>query len=229
MHSEDSFLEWVPFPKLSQSVWIFSSHRSKTRRPIETKNRNRNASAEHLLAHLKDRYAIVKTYHVHEGENCWTNRYHEKMDRTVMRKDLRPFVMYSMNKRRNWEIDDRVGVELIAEIQKLHKGEDVFLIERVAMETCYWTSVLIVDELETMNSFQTCSVTTLNGWSYESRLFTSWIRMFLEDHLIIWRLSVRFTDSTFHTSWSTTDVITGKIRKPSERRSWKIRLKRIGL
>ncbi|CAL2042628.1 unnamed protein product [Caenorhabditis brenneri] len=113
---------------------------SKNNGPSQSQNHDRNRNAEHQLALLKDKSGIMKTYHVYTGENQFTNRYWEKFDRTFMSKDLKPFVMNSMNKRRNWEIEDLDSIELMRRIQKLHKGEDVMLLERVAMRTMDWSN-----------------------------------------------------------------------------------------
>ncbi|CAI2354142.1 unnamed protein product [Caenorhabditis sp. 36 PRJEB53466] len=112
---------------------------SKNQGPSEEKNHERNSSAEHYLANLKDKCGIVKTYHMHSENNQWTNEYRRKMD-TLMGHDLRPFVLFSMNKRRNWEIEESIGVRLMAEIQNLHKGEDVMFLERVAVGSTFWSN-----------------------------------------------------------------------------------------
>ncbi|UMM31638.1 hypothetical protein L5515_005754 [Caenorhabditis briggsae] len=111
---------------------------SKTARPSQSQNHDRNRNADHQLAHLKDKSGIMKTYHVWTGENQFTNRYWEKYDRTVMSSDLNPFVVYSMNKRKNWTIEELDSIELMGQMQNLHKGEDVMLLERVAMRMVDW-------------------------------------------------------------------------------------------
>ncbi|CAB01117.2 uncharacterized protein CELE_C06B3.7 [Caenorhabditis elegans] len=109
--------------------------------PRQSQSYDSHAGVEHQLASLKDKSIIVKTYYVWTGEDQFTNRYLEKFDRNVMSKDLKPFVMYSMNKRRNWEIDKSDRVELMGQIQELHKGEDVMFLERVSMSTWEWQTI----------------------------------------------------------------------------------------
>lgn len=118
---------------------------SKNHGPNQLQNHDRNRNADHQLAHLKDKYGVMKTYHVWNGENQFTNRYHDILDRTVMSRDLKPFVVYSMNKRKNWEIEELDSIELMRQIQKLHKGEDVMLLERVAMRTADWQNLFRYD------------------------------------------------------------------------------------
>lgn len=118
---------------------------SKNNGPNESQNHDRNRNADHQLAHLKDKSGIMKTYHVYTGENQYTNRYWEKFDRTEMSKDLKPFVMNSMNKRRNWEIEDLDSIELMRRIQEMHKGEDVMFLERVAMRMVDWPKTFRYD------------------------------------------------------------------------------------
>ncbi|EFO87938.1 hypothetical protein CRE_05436 [Caenorhabditis remanei] len=121
---------------------IFSS---KNNGPRQSQNHDRNRNADHQLAHMKDKSGVMKTYHVWTGENQFTNRYWEKMDRTVMNRDLNPFVVYSMNKRKNWEIEEMDSIELMRQIQELHREQDVMLLERVSMRVYGWPNLFRYD------------------------------------------------------------------------------------
>ncbi|KAF1752133.1 hypothetical protein GCK72_018687 [Caenorhabditis remanei] len=118
---------------------------SKNNGPRQSQNHDRNRNADHQLAHMKDKSGVMKTYHVWTGENQFTNRYWEKMDRTVMNKDLNPFVVYSMNKRKNWEIEEMDSIELMRQIQELHREQDVMLLERVSMRVYGWPNLFRYD------------------------------------------------------------------------------------
>ena len=119
---------------------IFSS---KNNGPRQSQNHDRNRNADHQLAHMKDKSGVMKTYHVWTGENQFTNRHWEKMDRTVMNRDLNPFVVYSMNKRKNWEIEEMDSIELMRQIEELDREQDVMLLERVAMRVYGWPSTCV--------------------------------------------------------------------------------------
>lgn len=54
--------------------------------------------------------------------------------------DMAPYIMYSLNKKRRWEAEDAIGVELLDRAQKLNDGWKVLLVERVNLRSWVWPS-----------------------------------------------------------------------------------------
>lgn len=54
--------------------------------------------------------------------------------------DMAPYLMYSLNKKRRWEAEDAIGVELLDRAQKLNDGWKVLLVERVNLRSWVWPS-----------------------------------------------------------------------------------------
>ncbi|CAC35886.1 uncharacterized protein CELE_F17C11.11 [Caenorhabditis elegans] len=103
---------------------------SKHGRPSAEKDRVRNSVAELCLSHLKKEAAVMKTIHVESEENL---KFKAQED-----IDMSPFIMYSLNKKRRWEAEDAIGLELLDRAQKLNDGWKVLLIERVNLRSWYW-------------------------------------------------------------------------------------------
>ncbi|CAP21498.1 Protein CBG25029, partial [Caenorhabditis briggsae] len=85
--------------------------------------------AEHTMSHLKTWNILVKTFHIPE-ENL---KFFENSD-----SDFFPFLPYSMNKKRRWEVD---FLEDLAGIQKSENFEILFL-ERTRKGAYDWPKYL---------------------------------------------------------------------------------------
>lgn len=83
----------------------------------------------------------MKTYHVDSGEGQWGNGCQKRMDKTVLSQDLVPFVKYSVNKKKRWELRDDVDKKKMLEIisQNYH-GMKVVITERTALNSIYFNS-----------------------------------------------------------------------------------------
>ncbi|CCD67694.2 Glycosyltransferase family 92 protein [Caenorhabditis elegans] len=106
---------------------------TKNGRPDVESNHIRNQYGSYMLRHLNKNQVLIKTYHVDLNDDIWTENFHEKMDRTIFQQDLVPYVNYSLNKKRRWEINgDR---ETLSEIQNHNSYRDldmdVLVINRV--------------------------------------------------------------------------------------------------
>ncbi|UMM35355.1 hypothetical protein L5515_008016 [Caenorhabditis briggsae] len=49
--------------------------------------------------------------------------------------DMAPYINYSLNKKRRWEAEDAIGVELLEKVQKWNEGWKVLLLERVNLRS----------------------------------------------------------------------------------------------
>uniref|UniRef100_A0A1I7TSC6 Uncharacterized protein n=2 Tax=Caenorhabditis tropicalis TaxID=1561998 RepID=A0A1I7TSC6_9PELO len=111
---------------------------SKHGRPSAEKDRVRNSIAELCLSHFKKEGTVMKSIHVKSEEDLKFN--------TPEDIDMFPFIMYSLNKKRRWEAEDAIGIELLDRAQKLNDGWKVLLVERVNLRSyvwpiwSYWTS-----------------------------------------------------------------------------------------
>ncbi|CAL2044991.1 unnamed protein product [Caenorhabditis brenneri] len=105
---------------------------SKHGRPSTEKDRIRNSIAELCLSHLKKEGRVMKTIHVKSEKDL---KYKSEED-----VDMAPFINYSLNKRRRWEAEDAIGVDLLERAQKLNDGWKVILVERVNLRSYVWPS-----------------------------------------------------------------------------------------
>lgn len=103
---------------------------SKHGRPDAEKDRVRNSIAELCLSHLKKEGTVMKSVHV-KSEN-------DLKFKTEVDVDMAPYIMYSLNKKRRWEAEDAIGIEILDRAQKLNDGWKVVLVERVNLRSYIW-------------------------------------------------------------------------------------------
>ncbi|EFP08901.1 hypothetical protein CRE_18081 [Caenorhabditis remanei] len=103
---------------------------SKHGRPAAEKDRVRNSVAELCLFHLKKEGTVMKTTHFKSDKDLKF-----KAEEDI---DMAPYIMYSLNKKRRWEAEDAIGIELLDRTQKLNDGWKVLLIERVNLRSYVW-------------------------------------------------------------------------------------------
>ncbi|CAL2047656.1 unnamed protein product [Caenorhabditis brenneri] len=78
---------------------------------------SRHRLAEHIMSHLKTWGVLVKTLHIPE----------ENLKYFVDSMDFYPFLPYSLNKKKRWDVDFLEGIE---EIQSFYEDEEVLFLER---------------------------------------------------------------------------------------------------
>uniref|UniRef100_A0A8R1DFL5 Uncharacterized protein n=1 Tax=Caenorhabditis japonica TaxID=281687 RepID=A0A8R1DFL5_CAEJA len=105
---------------------------SKNSGPTPEKDHTRNSIASLCLSHLKTEASVLKTVHV-PPETSKAARY-----RTPEDKDLSPYLIYSLNKKRRWEVEDQLGVDLLSSAQKMNDGWKVLFLERVNLRSWLW-------------------------------------------------------------------------------------------
>ncbi|CAP39906.1 Protein CBG23055 [Caenorhabditis briggsae] len=105
---------------------------SKHGRPSAEKDRIRNSIAELCLSHLKKEGTVLKSIHV-KSENDLKFKAEEHTD-------MAPYINYSLNKKRRWEAEDAIGVDLLDRAQKLNEGWKVILLERVNLRSWNFTN-----------------------------------------------------------------------------------------
>ncbi|UMM32978.1 hypothetical protein L5515_006615 [Caenorhabditis briggsae] len=104
---------------------------SKNGRPDAEKNHDLNSACHVKLRCLKTEKTIVKTYHMDFGEGQAGIKAHDLMDRTVFRQDIAPYVSYSVNKKKRWEMVENEKIEILGEVQKLYDDMEVLILDRV--------------------------------------------------------------------------------------------------
>lgn len=109
-----------------QFVWF----RKKNGRPSPEKDHLRNTVAQNALSHLKTQATVLKSIHVENPE--------VKSFRAPEDCDLSPFLNYSLNKRRRWEDESEIGVDLLDRSCKLNHGWKVMVAERVNLKSYVW-------------------------------------------------------------------------------------------
>lgn len=95
------------------------------------------------MAHLKTEGSIIKTIHVTSEEGKWTESEATRFD------DLTPYTVYSLNKRKRWETEDEIGVEILKRTNKFHEDTaDIVMLERFNLKTFEWKCEFFKDNSE---------------------------------------------------------------------------------
>ncbi|KAF1749979.1 hypothetical protein GCK72_016524 [Caenorhabditis remanei] len=105
-------------------------------RPSPDNDRLRSALAEYVLHPLKTRASILKSTYI-----PIPSLHHEY-------PDFQPNILYSLNRKRRWEAEDSIGVDLLEELTQLNKGWRVTVVERVIGMTSVYLYGLCGDRFE---------------------------------------------------------------------------------
>lgn len=67
--------------------------------------------------------------------------------------DFQSNVIYSINKKSRWEIEESIGVDLLDELSKLNIGWNVIIVERIVLHTFSWPVCICEPLSETFENF----------------------------------------------------------------------------
>ncbi|KAF1749978.1 hypothetical protein GCK72_016523 [Caenorhabditis remanei] len=93
---------------------------SKHSRPSPNQDHIRHSLAEYVLHPLKIRASILKSIYIPIPSDHLQSEY----------SDFQPNILYSLNRKRRWEAEDSIGVDLLEELTQLNKGWRVTVVER---------------------------------------------------------------------------------------------------
>uniref|UniRef100_A0A1I7TLM4 LHH domain-containing protein n=1 Tax=Caenorhabditis tropicalis TaxID=1561998 RepID=A0A1I7TLM4_9PELO len=87
------------------------------------------------MSHLKTEGTLIKSIH-------YTGEQPEEFDpmKPCFSDDLTPLTGYSLNKRRRWELQNKVGHQMMEDLQKFHGNtpDKILFLERVNLKTFEW-------------------------------------------------------------------------------------------
>lgn len=81
------------------------------------------------MRYIETNLVLLKTYHMDFGEGQCSKKRQEELDRTVFSQDIQPYVQYSLNKKKRWEVE--AAVKMLGELQKMYNDMDVVVLERI--------------------------------------------------------------------------------------------------
>ncbi|CCD61369.2 DUF4130 domain-containing protein [Caenorhabditis elegans] len=101
----------------------------KNGRPDIEKDHDFNAGCHMKMRYIETNLVLLKTYHMDFGEGQCSKKRQEELDRTVFSQDIQPYVQYSLNKKKRWEVE--AAVKMLGELQKMYNDMDVVVLERI--------------------------------------------------------------------------------------------------
>ncbi|CAI2354701.1 unnamed protein product [Caenorhabditis sp. 36 PRJEB53466] len=149
----------------------------KNGRPSIEKDRLRHAVARLYLCRLKTQATVMKSIHVATEEGFEF--------RSGDDVDISPYLYYSLNKKRRWEDEAEIGVELLERARNLNAGWKTIFLERVNLKSylwdhwSYWCSperfcdsfrIRGVHKLTEENVYEHCCLNSVFGQRYSNFL-----------------------------------------------------------
>ncbi|EFO94986.1 hypothetical protein CRE_08824 [Caenorhabditis remanei] len=154
---------------------------SKNSGPRDEKDHDRNKFCRFFMSFLKTEAVIMKTYHL---DASTSSKIWKQFDHSLARQDLVPFVKYSLNKKKRWEVQG--GVSLLKELKDAYDDMNVLVANRVCLRSSPYFCVapahhyflhffryFPIRHLHRMNSdssYQCQSGSSIWGQSYKSLL-----------------------------------------------------------